>query len=97
MNAQEIDSLATFLSLKLSQNQAILRQHIEEWGNPKLLTFEVTALYDKGLGPECMNIPNIQSLTSKEAQIKAETIATRIFSEKFGKKTMWDEIKIRPV
>lgn len=61
------------------------------------LTFEVTVLYDKGFGPECLNIPQIEAPSVEEAQIKAEKAATAFFFEKFGKKTQWNEVKIRPV
>jgi hypothetical protein len=61
------------------------------------LIFEVVVLYDKGFGPECLNAPKIEASTVEEAQLKAEKAATVFFLEKFGKKTQWNEVKIRPV
>ena len=96
MNKNEIESLSDYLNSKLSC--AGIKQHIEDWlKNPvKKLLFEVVALYDKGLGAECMTLPTIEAISLEEAQEKAETNATEIFWGKFGKKTRWDEVKIRP-
>ena len=57
--------------------------------------FELSVLYDKGLGLECLNLPVFES-TVTDAQRSAEEIATATFLEKFGKRVQWEEVKIRP-
>jgi hypothetical protein len=106
----KLESLAEYITLnllppKMGADYDLVKLGLESWFSknmpeflpkPDKFFFEVIALYDKGFGPECMNLPNIES-EIKYAQSKAEELATTVFNEKFKGKVEWEEIKIRPV
>jgi hypothetical protein len=103
MDNKEIESLANYLCAHFGLDNRVhmMREKLQEWQTlqtlSELLTFEVVAFYDKGFGPECMNLPAVKANTVAEAQKAAEEVATRTFMEKFGIKVEWEEVKIRPV
>lgn len=101
MDNKEIESLVDYLVGNLHYNKQLLLAHVQAWQISRtpseLLTFEVVALYDKGMGPECMTLPPIKVNAKNEAQNQAERLATEIFDAKFRGKVEWQEVKIRPV
>lgn len=106
LTARRLDLLAAHLTNRLGVSHEKVLEALQDWvidpetpepPAPKTLTFQVIALYDKGFGPECMNLPNITVDAESEAQCTAERIATEMFYEKFRGKVEWQEVKIRPV
>jgi hypothetical protein len=103
MKPLKIELLATHLTQKLGVSFEDALEALQDWfvqPDPvptNQLSFEVVALYDKGFGPECMNLPVVKVKTVSEAQAAAEELATNVFMEKFRGKVEWEEVKIRPV
>lgn len=104
MKPNEIAALAKHLSNVLGSSVAdrssqAIEKHLEAWFlhiSEETYEFEVTALYDKGFGPECLRTPNVKVTNIVDAQTKAEEMANVFFAEKFQGKVVWEEIKIRP-
>jgi hypothetical protein len=104
MTPLRIELLAKHLSDKLNRPYDMILGHLQDWFTAPIITdptptYEIVALYDKGFGPECMNLPTFkvaEDLTVEEIQKQAEAFATQFFEEKFRGKVEWQEIKIRP-
>ena len=62
---------------------------------PKML-FDVTVLYDKGYGSECLTLAQVEATTIENAQKIAEENAKRRLVDRFGKNCICEEVKIRP-
>lgn len=104
LTEKKLDQLTAHLANRLNISYEKVTEVLLDWvvdsEKPEpttILTFQVIALYDKGFGPECMNLPNITVNTESEAQPMAERIATEIFNEKFRGKVDLQEVKIRLV
>lgn len=101
MDDKELESLVEHIAAEQWADRQLVAECLARWRNKNTpqsrLTFEVVALYDKGFGPECMNLHNIEVDVASEAQNKAERMATELFDMRFGGKVEWQEVKIRPV
>jgi hypothetical protein len=96
MIQESMDTLAEFLSKKLGIDEKIIAEHIASWENQEN-SYSITALYDKGFGPECLNLPNITAKNDQTARKKAEEVAAAFFLKQFGKKVVFDEINVRRI